>query len=139
MCFVIVIFVNWTVSQDFRPFFGAKQFLGIFFAQKNIYCYFLYENFLIIAFLYENLQIFTLFLFKFFIFRVINVYFLPKRCKLLLFHNIFLVFCNCKNRIKERKKECMRQMGNERKKPKKKRKYLQFNEGLKNIGRNTEL
>ena len=31
----------------------------------------------------------------------------------------------------------MRQIGNERKKPKKKRKHLQYNDGLKNIGRNT--
>ena len=65
------------------------------------------------------------------------IFFLPTRCKLLLFHNIFLVLCNCKKRIKERKKEYMRKIGNERKKPKKKRKHLQYNEVLKNIGRST--
>ena len=31
----------------------------------------------------------------------------------------------------------MRKIGNERKKPKKKRKHLQYNEVLKNIGRST--
>ena len=49
-------------------------------------------------------------------------------------HNIFLVFCNCKKGLKkERKKEYMRQIGNERKKPKQKRKHLQYNEGLKTL------
>ena len=66
---------------------------------------------------------FNFYLFLFFIFMGINVYFLPKKCKLLLFYNIFFLFCDCKRRTQERKKEYMRLIGNERKKTKKKRKH----------------
>ena len=71
--------------------------------------------------IYKYLLVFS---FQFFIFKLTNVFFLQKIYKLLLFHNIFLLFCKCKRRIRERKKEYMRQIENERKKPTKKRKQL---------------
>ena len=44
------------------------------------------------------------FLFNFFIFKVTNVSFLQKICKLLLFHNIFLLFATVKEELEKERK-----------------------------------
>ena len=122
MCFVIAFCINWTVSQDFRPFFNKIDSGHLFCTEK-------YKLWLFVRKIYKSSLFGTkiYFLFQFIlILNVINVSFLQKRCKLLLFHFIFLLFCNCKRRIRGRKKEYMRQIGNERKKTKNKRKQLRW-------------
>ena len=125
MCFVMVIFVLIGQSHKiFDPFLGQNSFWASYLHRKNINCYFLCEKFINHSFFCTKIYKYLISFYLFFIFRGINVYFLPKKCKLLLFHNIFLLFCNCNRRIKERKRKYMRQIGNKRKKPKKKRKQL---------------
>ena len=95
MCFVIVIFVLIGQSHKiFDPFLAQNSFLGILFAQKNINCYFLtFVQKIINHYFFEwkFTNIYFL-LFFYFIFRVINLYFLPKRCKLVSFSWHFLSF-----------------------------------------------
>ena len=117
-----VFCINYTVSQDFDPFFNKIDSGHLFCTEK-------YKLWLFVRKIYKSSLFGTkiYFLFQFIlILNVINVSFLQKRCKLLLFHFIFLLFCNCKRRIRGRKKEYMRQIGNERKKTKNKRKQLRW-------------
>ena len=106
----------------FDPFFNKIDSGHLFCTEK-------YKLWLFVQKIYKSSLFGTkiYFLFQFIlILNVINVSFLQKRCKLLLFHFIFLLFCNCKRRIRGRKKEYMRQIGNERKKTKNKRKQLRW-------------